>query len=165
MQQVADVADVEAGARADFLVGQLFVELEANQFPAAVVEGFQAEPHQADAFPAGDLLIRQRLRVGSVIGGRRPRVAGRDQGHDLAGLPPVVQRQVVHGAIEPSPRLAHLAKLCMQSHERFLDYVLGGAGIAGQAQRIAQEGRFQGCKQLLDRFPSRRFRAGLVWWH
>src|ERR1035438_7748615 len=78
VQQVADVADVEAGARADFLVGQLFVELEANQFPAAVVEGFQAEPHQADAFPAGDLLIRQRLRVGSVIGGRRPRVAGRD---------------------------------------------------------------------------------------
>ena len=76
MQQVADVADVEAGARADFLVGQLLVELEPDQLPAAVVEGFQAEPHQADAFPAGDLLIRQRLRVGGVIGGRRAFAAG-----------------------------------------------------------------------------------------
>ena len=77
----------------------------------------------------------------------------------------MVQGQVMHGAIEPSPRLAHLVKLRMQSHERFLDDVLGDAGIAGQAQGVAQEGRFQGRKQLFDRFPPGRFRAGLVWWH
>ena len=78
VQQVADVADVQAGAGADFLVGQLLVELEPDQFAAAVVEGFQAEAHQADAFPAGDLLVRQRLGVGGVIGrrARRRRRAG-----------------------------------------------------------------------------------------
>ena len=53
----------------------------------------------------------------------------------------------------------------MQFHERFLDNVLGDGRISREAQGVAQEGRFEGCKQLLDRFPPRRFRAGLVWWH
>ena len=57
VQEVADVADVEAGAGADFLVGQVFIELEADQLAAAVIKALQAQAHQADAFPAGDLLV------------------------------------------------------------------------------------------------------------
>jgi hypothetical protein len=34
--------------------------------------------------------------------------------------------------------------------------------LLDQAQRIAQERRFQRCKEHLDRFSSVRFRAGFV---
>ena len=78
VQQVADVADAKAGAGADFLVGQVLIELEPDQLAAAVVEGLQAEADQADAFPAGDLLVGQRLGIGGIVGraGRRRRRAG-----------------------------------------------------------------------------------------
>ena len=69
VQEVADVAGGQAGAGADFLVRETFIKLEAEQFAAALVEGFDAEPDQADAFPAGNLLIGQRLRVGLGGGG------------------------------------------------------------------------------------------------
>ena len=104
---------------------------------------------------------------GSVVSlvGRCVFVAGRSEGEGPAGPPAMVQGQVMHSAIEPSPWLADLVKLCMQLHERFLDDVLGSVGITGQAQGVAQEGRFQGCEELFDRFRPGRLRAGFVWWH
>src|SRR5438477_2952752 len=66
VEQVTDVSDGEAGAGADFLVGKVLVEFQADQFAAAIVEGLQAEPDQADSFPACDLFVRQRLRVSGV---------------------------------------------------------------------------------------------------
>ena len=42
MQQVTDVPDLQSGARADFLVGQIFGELQPDNFAAAIVERFEA---------------------------------------------------------------------------------------------------------------------------
>jgi hypothetical protein len=53
----------------------------------------------------------------------------------------------------------------VQSHECFLDQVLSDAKLADEPERIAQEWRFQSCEELLDRFPSGRLGAGLVWLH
>ena len=41
----------------------------------------------------------------------------------------------------------------------------GDAKLADQPQGIAQERRFEGCKQLFDRFGSGRLGAGWFWWH
>ena len=43
---------------------------------------------------------------------------------------PLVQREVVDGPVEPAARLADFVKLCVQSHECFLDDVLGDAKFA-----------------------------------
>ena len=58
--------------------------------------------------------------------------------------------------------LADLVKLGMQPHKGFLDDVLGDAAFAGQAQGIAQEGRFQDLEENLYRLQPCRRRAGLV---
>src|SRR6266487_3983520 len=55
MEEVTDVTAFQPGALGDLLVGKVFLELEAHDFAAAWVEGFEAQAHQADAFPAGDL--------------------------------------------------------------------------------------------------------------
>ena len=77
----------------------------------------------------------------------------------------MVQREVMHGAIEPSLGLANLVKLCVQSHECFLDDVLGDTELADQSESVSQERRFEGGKKLLNRFASGRLGAGLVWLH
>ncbi len=84
MQDVADVADTQAGAGAHFFVGEAIVELEPDQLAAAFVEGFETEPDQADAFPAGDLFVGQRLRVGGLNWGRRGSWAPRPSGTSLS---------------------------------------------------------------------------------
>src|SRR5437868_6742030 len=71
----------------------------------------------------------------------------------------------MHRAIEPAPWLADFVKLCVQSHECFLDQVLRDAKLADEPERVAQERRFQSCEELLDRFPCGRLSAGLVWLH
>ena len=63
------MTDGQSGARADVLVGEVFVEFQPDQFAAARVQGFQAQAHLADAFKADDLLIGQRRGIGGVGGG------------------------------------------------------------------------------------------------
>ena len=67
----------------------------------------------------------------------------------------------MHGAVEPSSWLARFSKLSMQFHERFLDQVLRDAALADQAQGVTQQRRFEGSKQLFNRFG--RLRARFVW--
>src|SRR5947207_2478895 len=77
-----------------------------------------AEPNQANAFEAGDLFVRQRLGIGWI--GDNVILAGvQREGDDFGGTPVLVEREVVHGAIEPAPRLAHVIELCMKSHKCF----------------------------------------------
>ena len=64
------MAGLQAGALADFLVGEVFIELEPDQFAAALVQGFQAQPHQADAFHARQFAHR------ATAADRRDRLAG-----------------------------------------------------------------------------------------
>src|SRR5260370_39008859 len=71
----------------------------------------------------------------------------------------------MHGAIEPSLWLADVVKLCVQSHECFLDDILGGIELADQSESVSQERRFEGGKELLNRFASGRLGTGLVWLH
>jgi hypothetical protein len=52
----------------------------------------------------------------------------------------------------------------LQIHKGFLNEVLRGAQLAGQAQGITEEGRFEGRKEFLNRFASGRC-SSLVWLH
>ena len=45
----------------DLFVGKVFVEFQADQFPAAFVQALEAQPHQSQSLTAGDFLIRQGL--------------------------------------------------------------------------------------------------------
>ncbi len=44
MQQIPHVAHAQAGSRTDRLVGHVFGEFQPDQFSAAVVKGFEAQP-------------------------------------------------------------------------------------------------------------------------
>ena len=66
----------------------------------------------------------------------------------------MVQREIVHGAVEPAAWLADLLKLRVKFHERFLNHVLSQTEFADQSLGITQQGRFQSRKKLLNRFPS-----------
>lgn len=125
----------QACSGADLLVAEVFIEFELHEFLAALVEGLEREPDQPDAFPANDLLVRQGLGIAGfdLIG-----VLAAGEGDDLARGAPVIQRQVVHGPVKPVPGLADLIEIGVQSHECFLDEILGGTAFAGQAQGITQ---------------------------
>jgi len=55
------VPDLQPHALADFLVGKVFIEAKPNDLAAPLIERFQDQPHQPDAFPARDLFVRHRL--------------------------------------------------------------------------------------------------------
>ncbi len=163
MQQVADVAGGQTGLRADFFVGKVVVKFEPDEFAAAVIEGFDAEAYQADAFEAGDLFVGKRLGIGGFVGGGFVVFAG-FQGNDFGEVAAMVEGEVVDGAVKPFAGLADVVKLCMQSHESFLDDVLGSANFADKTDGVGQEGRFESFEELFDRIPS-RLGAGFVWSH
>jgi len=152
---------LEAGALADLFIGKVFVKFQMDEFAAAFVESRETEPDKADAFDAGDLFIGERLRIGSVGSGGVGFVALGLERDDFGGIAPVIERQIMHGAIEPPSRLAYLAELSVQLHKRFLDQVLGNFAVARETQGVAQQWRFQGGKQLLNRFG--RLRARFLW--
>ena len=166
MQQIADVTGLESGAFADLLVGKVFVELESDQFAAARVKSFKAQAHEADAFEPGDLFVGQGRFIGGVDGIGRTGLIGRicisrDERNYLRGVAPMIERQVVHGAVEPAAGLADFGKLTVQFHERILDQVLGHVADADEAQGVIEQGRLEGSKELLNRFG--RLRARFVW--
>ena len=66
------------------------------------------------------------------------------------GVPPVVQGQVMHGAVEPLPWLTDLIEPGVQLHKGFLDHVFGETEFSDQPEGIVQQGRFQNREQLLD---------------
>jgi len=107
-------------------------------------------------------VVRQGLRIGHFCGGARAGSLTQIERNDFVRAASMVQREVVHSAIKPAPRLAHLVELCMKFHERFLNDILGRAKIRDQTQGITQERRFQSGKKLLDRFRSGRFDVGFV---
>ena len=159
MKKVADIAGGQAGAGADFLVGEVFGEFEADEFAAAGVEGLKGQADQANAFHADELLVGQGHGVGRIGGGG----AGGVEGEDFAGLAALVEGEVVDGAVEPPSRVADLVELCLQTHKRFLNKVFRRTKRAGQAQGITQQGRFQSREQTLRSFRIRALHwLGLV---
>ena len=105
--------EFQSGAGADFLVGKVFVEFQPHQFAAAFVQCLKAEPHQPDTLPAGDLFVGQWLRIGGVDGGLGVGAGHRLERHNFPALPPLVQSEVMHRAIEPGLRLMYRVELCM----------------------------------------------------
>jgi hypothetical protein len=55
----------------------------------------------------------------------------------------MVDRQVVHRAVQPTPGLAHLLELRVQPKKCLLYDVLSHVSIRQQPQGIAQQGRLQ----------------------
>jgi hypothetical protein len=68
-------------------------------------------------------------------------------------------------AIEPAAGLAYLFELGVKFHERILNHVFSDTEIPDEPHCVAQKGRFQSGKKLLDRFPPGRLRSGFVWLH
>src|SRR5581483_7383506 len=100
VQKVADMADFEAGAFGDLLVGQVFVKFKADEFAAAFVQSVEAQADEADAFPAGNGFIGERLGVGRFGGGGGRGVIGSGGGgerDDFVGAAADVDGEVVHG--------------------------------------------------------------------
>lgn len=140
MQQVTDVAGLQPSACADFGIGKVFGEFQQDQFAAALVKRGEAKPHKTYAFDADDLRVGQRGFVGGLtLKGRMGLICDGGQRNVLSAIAPVVERQIVHGAVEPSSWLAHFGELGMQFHERFLDQVFGNGALAGQAQCVTQQ--------------------------
>src|SRR5882724_11400136 len=165
MQQVTHIPRAEPGASADLFVRQIFIKLQPDHFPAAIVQCLKTETHQTNPFQTDDLFVRHGLRVGR-FGSRGSTLFGWQlEGDYFAGIANVVQREIMHRSIEPSLWLTNVVKLCVQSHECFLDDVLGDTELADQAESVCQERRFEGGKELLNRFASGRLGAGLVWLH
>lgn len=158
------MAGLEAGARADLLVGEVIVEFEADELAAAGVESFKGQAHQADALHADQLLVGEGCGIGGIAGGGPALRGGGVHGNGFAGLTALVEGEVVDGAVKPAARFAHGLKVGLQVHKGFLNEVLRGAQLAGQAQGITEEGRFEGRKEFLNRFASGRC-SSLVWLH
>src|SRR4029434_1751200 len=111
VKEIADVSDRQPRAIADLLVRKIFVEAKYDEFAAANVERFHRETNEPDAFPARNLLVRHGLRVAGIVNGVLPfGVRGFEEG-DLAGAPLMIDRQVVHRAIQPRLRRAYLMEL------------------------------------------------------
>ena len=77
----------------------------------------------------------------------------------------MIQREIMHRAIQPVLRLADLFKLRVQFHESFLHDVLRHAQFTRQPQGIIQQRRFERCKQLLNRLGYRWRGADLISLH
>ena len=119
------MANRKAGASADFFIGQTFGELEPDEFAGSLVKRFQTEAHQTNALPMRDLLVRQRLRVHEVRGRVRAFICVSFERDNFARFAAVIEREVMRGAVKPAPWVLNLLKMCVQSHESFLDDVLG----------------------------------------
>src|SRR5438874_6902225 len=92
MEDVADISGTQSRARANLLVGQAFVELEPDQFAAAIVQALDAQAYQADAFEPDDLFVGQRVWVGGFVRVRASMIAILPgERHDFVRCPPMVQ--------------------------------------------------------------------------
>ena len=112
MQEVTHIADGNPRARADVPVRKFLGEFQTDQFAAAFVENFQAQPHEADAFQANDLFIGQGRGIGGVADDRRIFIFGGSvERHNFGGAASLVQREVVDGTVKPSSRFADLIEL------------------------------------------------------
>jgi len=160
VQQVTDVAGLQTGALADFLVRQILVNFKRiNSWlrPSSVSRLKRTRPMPSSRAICSSAMAADRWYRGGSVGF----VWLRLESDDLRGITPMVERQIMHSAIEPPAWLTHFGKMGVQFHERFLDQVLRHLAVANQAQRITQQRRFEGSKQLLNRFG--RLRARFVW--
>ena len=151
VQQVADVAHGQAGARAHLLVGKVVVEFQAHEFAAAFVQRAEAQTHESDVFEARDVFVGRGLRIGGVVrggGGFAGRGMERD---DLAVAAVLVEREVVDGAEQPAARVTDGFPIRVTAHESFLNNVLGHSRFFEEAQGVREQRRFEGEESLFNR--------------
>jgi len=162
------VADSEAGAGADFLVGQVLVKLELNHLARPRVQALQSAPHQTDPFAPRSLFVRMRLWVGRVVRrveGTAGPIPGDVEEGDSGGLTLVVQGEVMGGLVEPAPGFAHLRKMGVQAHKGFLNNIFRRIGIRHQPERVPEKRRFERFEKVFDGLGSRGRVTGLVCSH
>jgi hypothetical protein len=150
VQQVADVADREARARAHLLVGKSIVEFQPHEFATAFVERAEAQAHEADMFEARDVFVGERLRIGRVVFRARRFAGSGVQRNHFAVTTMLVEREIVNGAKQPAARVAHGFEIRVTPHECFLN-VLRHSRLFQKAQGVREQRRFEGEEHFFDR--------------
>src|ERR1041385_8657168 len=88
------------------------MELQTDEFLTTLIQRFKAQAHQSDAFPARDLLVRQRLRIRYLRATTRTPFRCQFERDDFSHLAPVIEGEVMRGTVQPPPGLVDLLKLC-----------------------------------------------------